>query len=428
MHTLTATGTGQAVYNALCEVTDLLSHLDQTFPGNGVAFYAAAAERLKALGVPFQPGQLFQVDLHKPAGEATLGPVVVREVQKAVRLLTKLPLYREPESLQRFKEAFMERYESEAVPLLQVLDGEAGLGYPLRNQAPADRAPLIEGIEVDAAPAEPESHPLTPWQQFLLDRYAHALQSGSQEILLEDEAVAPFLQTNRLPLPTSLHTMGSVFAPSARAVDEGDFRVHVWGTAGPSAATLLGRFCHLDATLTQAVREALREEEQAFPEAVFAEVVHLNQGRIGNIVQRPVLRPYEIPILVQPSVDEAHTIRLQDLLIAVRYGRVVLWSKKLGKEVIPRLSSAHDYSRDALPVYHFLCDLQFQDVQARPGWHWGSCEKLPSCPGYGTAKRHSPKPAGAWNPPKRKCQKPCKGSSCSIRSAHSGTGKDCRNG
>lgn len=84
MHTLTATGTGQVVYNALREVTHLLSHLDQTFPGKGVAFYAAAAERLKALGVPFQPGQLFQVDLHKPAGEATLGPVVVREVQKAV--------------------------------------------------------------------------------------------------------------------------------------------------------------------------------------------------------------------------------------------------------------------------------------------------------------------------------------------------------
>ena len=380
LRTLSAAGENQTVPNALAETTGLLSHLDETAPGWGISSYAAAAARLEGLGVPFQPGQLFQVDLCKPAREATLGSSVVEEVQKAVQLLAGLPLYREPENLLRFKEAFMERYESEAVPLLQVLDSEAGLGYPLHGQTPADRARLIEGIEVGAALPEPESHPLTPWQQFLLDRYAQALQTGSQEILLEDQAVAPFLQANLLPLPASLHTMGSVFAPSAQAVDEGDFRVHVWGTAGPSAATLLGRFCHLDGSLTEAVREALREEERSFPEAVFAEIVHLNQGRIGNIVQRPVLRPYEIPILVQPSVDEAHTIRLEDLLVAVRYGRVVLWSKKLGKEVVPRLSSAHDYSLDALPVYHFLCDLQFQDVQANPAWNWGILRKAAFLP------------------------------------------------
>ena len=47
----------------------------------------------------------------------------------------------------------------------------------------------------------------------------------------------------------------------------------------------------------------------------------------------------------------------------MRDGRVVLRSQSLGREVIPRLTTAHNFVDGALGVYRFLASLQSQDLR-----------------------------------------------------------------
>ncbi len=84
------------------------------------------------------------------------------------------------------------------------------------------------------------------------------------------------------------------------------------------------------------------EEALHSGDAVFAEIAHLPEGRVGNVVCRPVLRRYEIPLLATPGVPVDRQIALSDLTVSLHNGRIVLRSQRLGIKVLPRLTTAHN--------------------------------------------------------------------------------------
>ncbi|HEY0097054.1 MAG TPA: thiopeptide-type bacteriocin biosynthesis protein, partial [Archangium sp.] len=130
----------------------------------------------------------------------------------------------------------------------------------------------------------------------------------------------------------------------------------------------MGRFCHGDAALEERVREHLRAEESLRPDAVFAEVVHLPQGRTGNVICRPALRRHDLVFLGQSGLPEQDQIDVADLWLSVEGSRLVLRSRKLGREVIPRLTNAHNYTSYGLSLYRFLCMLQGEARGLRFSW------------------------------------------------------------
>ena len=87
---------------------------------------------------------------------------------------------------------------------------------------------------------------------------------------------------------------------------------------------MLGRFCHGDELFERHVAEHLRAEESLQPEAIFAEVVHLPEGRVGNVLLRPVLRGYEIPYLGLSGAASEKQIPITDLRVSVVGDRIVL--------------------------------------------------------------------------------------------------------
>ncbi|MDJ1504309.1 lantibiotic dehydratase [Xanthocytophaga agilis] len=333
--------------------------------------YKNLSIHIAQFGLPFDTTKLFQVDVYKSSITNTLNTLVAEQLQKAIYLLSTIQSVNEPVHLVKFREAFRDRYENQSIPLLQALDIETGIGYPIREIGAHDFVPLLENIMLPATTTATQSIEWSPWQQFLFDNYTNALRHHQEVIYLSEKDLKPFMQEYSPALPASLYSIGYLLAQSANAIDQGDFTIYHQATTGPSAANLLGRFCYMSDELTQHVRQITQEEEKLHPEAVFAEIVHLNQARVGNIAVRPHLRNYEIPIVTPTGTDSEHTILLEDLDIFLRNNRLVLYSRRLQKEVIPRLSTAHLYSANTISAYHFLCDLQLQQLQRGISWDWG---------------------------------------------------------
>jgi thiopeptide-type bacteriocin biosynthesis protein len=371
---------GGPVSATLKGVREALQGMDNEPLGIQTDRYRVLAGVLKALPAKVDLSRLFQVDMVKPAPGALLGPEVLREAGQVVELLRRLnhPSGRDP--LASFRDDFTSRYEGEEVPLVHALDEESGIGFGKGATSGHGGAPLLDGLAFPGPEGAGPTPAWTPLQAFLLDQVLEARDAGRSIIHLEPADLEPFLKGGDRPLPGSFSLMARLAAVSQEALDQGRFKLVFQGFAGPSGVSLLGRFCHGDETLTGLVRAHLAEEEALRPEAVFAEVVHLPEGRIGNVILRPLVRGFEIPFLGRSGAPEDGQIPVDDLLVSVQGDQVILRSRRLGREVVPRLTNAHNFQNRSLGLYRFLCSLQFQGVAGGLGWHWGQLDAFPFLP------------------------------------------------
>jgi lantibiotic biosynthesis protein len=378
---------GQAPLAAakLAQARDALEALDTHGPGAPPERYRALAQELEELPTPVELARLFQLDMVKPGDQPTLDPGVVAEVLRGIDLVRRLSPRRQ-DQLDAFRKDFTERYgEGREVLLVEALDEEIGIGFERSSDVGAEASPLLYGLPL-APPAADASVTWGTRETYLFDRLSQTLAAGLQEIEItakDVERLSPYAAPNGGEVPhlaDAFQVMVHVAATSPEALAAGDFQVLLGGAVGPSGARLLGRFCHADPELHRQVEVHLRQEEAHRPEAVYAEIVHLPQGRIGNILSRPVLRPHEIPFLGRSGALRENQIPITDLTVTVRGPRIVLRSRRLGREVIPRLTSAHNYRRGSLGIYRFLCMLQTQGTQGGAAWSWGPLDSAPFLP------------------------------------------------
>ena len=353
---------GEPYRQTLGRIHGLLRTIDSRPPGTTLDVYQEIIVLIRELGIPFEPKYLFQTDLFKPAGKSELDRSLTEDLHALLVFLNRFtPRTRIESNLTRFKDAFYARYEESEVPLMQALDNELGLGYPVSEGDTGDINPLVDDLALAGAGlARPQTFVKSANEDRLRRKYAEALRNGDRQIDLSDADV-PQEGVRWSDLPDTIAIMCSIVGQC----------IYIKGLGGASAGNLLGRFCHLDASLFDLTRAITKQEQALRPDSILAEIVHLPEARIGNILSRPVLRDYEIPYLARPAVAAERQIPLSDLMVSVRRGRLVLRSASRNVEIVPRLTTAHNYSRNAMPIYRFLCELQAQDCRMGLGFQWG---------------------------------------------------------
>lgn len=366
------------VSRRLHQARDALAAIDASGLGVAPERYQAVAGLLASLPAAPDLSRFVQVDMTKPAERAELGSEVVAELRRGAALLHAFARHRPDQALEQFREQFTRRYETRELPLASVLDEESGIGFGMSGAESAEAAPLLAGLPLRRQ--RELSGDWTPRDSFLHEKLARALTAGSPEIAITAPDAEVVAGDSAPPLPGACEVLATVVAESERAIALGDFKVMLHSVSGPSGVRLLGRFCHADGELDELVRAHLRAEEAQRPDCVFAEIVHQPEGRIGNILSRPVLRAYEIPYLGRSGAPADRQLPLSDLLVTVQGDRIVLRSARLRREVIPRLTTAHNYSFGGLGVYRFLGALQNQDSSPGVRWDWGPLRDAPFLP------------------------------------------------
>lgn len=286
--------------------------------------------------------------------EATggLGDDVQQELVSLIGRLDKLTADHHLEQMTSFKKAFLQKFDQQEVGLMTVLDPTIGIGY--ENLTTVFEENDEDFIEDVLKRREQREH--SNWgtmEKLVFEQWNRLRQKKTDPVCIPVEDIDR--------LPESDHTLPPGLFVLFKSIGE---EIWIDAIGGVSGIELAARFAVDSKEIQSSLRAICQQEMQINQEVVFAEIAFAQHDRTSNINQRPHLYDYEIPVLSYSTLSDRHVILPDELLLSVRNNCVLLRSSRLNKYVIPRLSSAYNFQLSPIPVFRFLCDLQFQGLKS----------------------------------------------------------------
>ncbi|RVU40264.1 hypothetical protein EOE67_06625 [Rheinheimera riviphila] len=297
------------------------------------------------------------VNLQASFSQNTLSERDLRQFSKDLYFLDSLVYPRKQHLPELFKQEFLRRYENSAVPLLEVLDTDNGIttfgGTVVQSE-------WLKSLKLRQ---KGDGNSPVQFKASMLDEYIiRQITAGAQQ------------QSSTLDLADAKLTFGAGIQHRYAAtsgllvnlfVDADDkLLINYCGSYGPTSILWHSRFSPLlGDELLHSLQNSIKDEQCFNPELIYAEVLYVENLRQLDVIRRPTWYQYEIPLFVAPSVAPEFVIMPADLLVYLDNDEICLYSIKLKKRVIPRISSAHAYQHQQLNLYHFFGMLQNQNAR-----------------------------------------------------------------
>ncbi|CAA7390283.1 hypothetical protein CHRY9393_02585 [Chryseobacterium fistulae] len=174
----------------LISIKNKLIELDQNI-SNPISKYAEIEELIKFFAIEYEPKYLFQTDLYNKA-LFHLPFEWKKKLKKDISFLNKITLSQRKSEFSKFKKAFSERFETQELPLLYVLDNEVGIGYK-QNVAAKGVHPYLEDLIFPASQKNQNKNiEFTSVHQILNEKVREALLDNQYTIKLTDEDFKDF--------------------------------------------------------------------------------------------------------------------------------------------------------------------------------------------------------------------------------------------
>ncbi|MCF3109613.1 lantibiotic dehydratase [Niabella sp. CC-SYL272] len=277
---------------------------------------------------------------------ATVGSIdkkLLRHLPELVNVLQKVLPDSQPDALKSFKTQFLKRFEEAEVPLMMVLDAEAGIGYGSLELYDGDKLlePFLTGDR---------ETPSTQQRTQLQARLCKAmLEHGQNQGAIDLEQLAASEPADKLP---NSFSAGVTIADDLLLIDY---------LGGATAISIAGRFAFGVKPLADFCREIAQFEQAANPDVLLFDVGYTKETGVDNINRRPSI--YELQLNILNYDTSSAPIGVNDLVVSIRNNEVVLRSLRLSKRMVPRMTTTYNYMRSNLSLFRFLLDVQNQGLR-----------------------------------------------------------------
>lgn len=332
---------------------------------DNIQYYRQIINTLKDINIHVENDSVFHVDAFRPCESSTLSSAIVDDLLSGIQFLCDFTDKNNNYSLNRFRTKFYERYESQEMPLLYVLDSELGIDYINQNDI-IELNEIFDGLKFPAAKLD-ETIKITPLKQKMLKKYVEAIKNNSKEIYFDELDMTIVSELEPRDFPSTMAVLCTIFQDKYLQT-----KILIKSVGSSTGSAVLTRFYNLHTSISDLIKAIYQKEKKDYTDSVIAEIAYLPNDKAGNILVKPSFRDYEITIFAKGGLDESCKIPASDLTIQLVNDEFVLKSKILNKKIIPSLSSAYNYQNSEIPIIRFLCDLQFQDTITPSIFDWGN--------------------------------------------------------
>ncbi len=353
----------QALKKNLKHIHTSLASLD-IHKVNMIADYRKIVNEINKIGISEKQPYYFQTDYFQQFEHITLSRKIPMKILKGIEVLSRLSSPKEKDYLDRFKNAFMLRYGCREIPLSILFDEEVGLKF--QHEKMYNEFDLIANFQMrelrkDITASETNKSVM----QFFLSKYEEIVKNDLYVLEIRDSDLKEFPENTRKSLSNTFSVLIELYR------DHNKELIFLSSAGGSTALNLISRFSQQNKEISAIVNQVVEKEPSYEPDKILAEINHLPENRTGNILKSMVNRTYEIVYLGNSEIPIENQILVNDLYVSIQNNTICLRSKKLEKKIIPILSNAHNFDTvNALPIYVFLCKLQFQDKKEAINFLW----------------------------------------------------------
>ncbi len=259
---------------------------------------------------------------------------VQQELKEGLSILNALFGRAKQHGMEEFKNRFRMLYDRRCVSLLEALDAEVGIAY-------ASCLPEKQEVAWSAA------HTL------LLQKWTAASANGTDIV---------FDGTEKLLKENTEHVN---YPPGMMAMfTRNGGLLNLKGAGGCTAVALPGRFTLFSEEFTRFCRDICLQEKQLNPDVIFADISFA--GSPGQLLlnRHRVLRDMQVSLYGALAEKDENQLPLHDLYLVLHHNELMMFSKTLGKRIVPRISSAYNYHHSKSYLVHFLGDLQYEGLSS----------------------------------------------------------------
>ncbi|SEA39516.1 lantibiotic dehydratase [Pedobacter hartonius] len=297
-------------------------------------------------------GENSSYSLYQRSLQGGLNQQLQERLVTLIRNMDKLTGDHHIDTMEQFKQHFVQKYDQQEVPLMIALDPGSGIGY--ENMASAFDAQNEDFI--DDLREKKEGKAGARWgavEKMIFRKWSNLKKEGADRIMISSDDLHGLPESGQ-QLPPGMFVL-------FRSIGNELWTDTIGGVSG---IELSARFSPSGTEMETSLKKICEQEMALNSDFVFAEIAWSPNDRTSNVNQRGHYYPYEIPILTHAVRPEEFTISLSDLMVSVQDNQLFLRSVKLDRYIIPRLSSAYNYKISAIPVFRFLCDLQYQGIKS----------------------------------------------------------------
>ncbi|RKE47166.1 lantibiotic dehydratase [Sphingobacterium detergens] len=267
-----------------------------------------------------------------------------KHLPQAAILLSRLSPVGQPADLKTFAERFFAKFEQANIPLMVALDPEIGVGYAF-----SEKPSGLEDDQIENLTKQPKN------KNASADLRHQGFMEFLKEISMKNIVNLEDLPVNSRSENTIPNTLGAICN-----IIDGNIWLDYLG--GATANSLLGRFTTAVGSVERICDQLFDIEKNANPDVLFFDIGYMAEMKVDNINRRKQIYDAQVNIL---NYDPKNiSIPISDIFICVKNGKVILFSKRLNKRLVPRMASAYNFKRSTLPLFRMLCDMMFEEVQA----------------------------------------------------------------